>query len=158
MSSLPSSLGVRTPALGLEVNPHPQAHPSSCPSGPGHSSGLDTAALCPRPRACSHRTPEPRPSLSSFPTGPPFLTVARRPFPPSRPTCLWPEPLPPSWTLCAGQVSTPRLAELSPSQPRLHGCVPSLSPLLTQVGSGLRGSSSETPQTACLAKAAPHPL
>lgn len=96
-SSLPSSLGVRTPALGLEVNPLPQAHPSSCPSGPSHSSGPDTAALC--PQACSHRTLEPPPSLSGFRTGPPFLTVARHPFPPSRPTCLWPEPLPPSGML-----------------------------------------------------------
>lgn len=58
--SLPSSLGVRSPALDLEVNPHPQAHPGSCPSDPGHSSGPDTAASC--PRACFRRTPAPPPS------------------------------------------------------------------------------------------------
>lgn len=77
--SLPSSLGVRSPALDLEVNPHPQAHPGSCPSGPGHSSGPDTAASYPRARF--HRTPAPPPSPAASQQNPLSLLWPGAPSP-----------------------------------------------------------------------------
>lgn len=112
MSSLPSSLEVRTPALGLEVNPHPQAHPGSCPSGPVTPRAWtwlpcvpEHASIGPlclhRPSAASQQDPLSllQHGTPSHPPGPPAsgLSLSR---PPGR---------------CAERVSIPGQAELSPA-------------------------------------------